>query len=100
MNETEPRELRLSPSDLGLVCEAMTLYYEKTIRRAHRTREYHSKEQSQQLQTQQKLLQYLMRTRYEWDHPENVRDALSGHGIDCDRRVVGMEIPAGEIPAP
>jgi DNA-directed RNA polymerase beta' subunit len=64
MNEL--KGLRLSLSDLNIVCEAMNQYYERSVRRAQRTREYHSKEQNQQLQTTQKLLQYLASTYFQW----------------------------------
>jgi hypothetical protein len=64
MNEL--KGLRLSLSDLNIVCEAMNQYYERSVRKAQRTREYHSKEQNQQLQTTQKLLQYLASTYFQW----------------------------------
>ena len=58
----------LTSADLQLIINSMNLQYERMIRKTHRTSEYHTKTQNQELQDHQKLLQFLMRTRYEWEN--------------------------------
>jgi hypothetical protein len=69
---SEPKEIKVTEAELKILVEAVNVFYLKTMRHAQRTREFHSKEQNQQLQAQQKLLQYLMLIRSEREHPEPV----------------------------
>jgi hypothetical protein len=64
MNEAQ--DIPLTNIDLTMLIEAMSGYYAKTLRKYQRTKQPRTVGQVEHLAKIQKLLQFLMRKRYEW----------------------------------
>lgn len=67
---TIKKDVPLTMEELELLIKAMTLLYDKSVRRAQRIEEVRSKKQTIMLAEQQKLLQYLAMLKNSWEREE------------------------------